>query len=129
MALRIKRIYEPADHGDGVRVLVDRLWPRGISKDRIDLWLKDIAPSTALRKWFGHVPARWAGFRARYARELKGNAVAVAELRKLMRGKTVTLLYGARDTEHNEAVALANFLKARKMPDKRKPSTRRKKKA
>ncbi len=111
MTIWIKRVYEPAEAADGVRVLVDRLWPRGISKDKIDIWLKDIGPSTELRKWFDHVPARWSAFRTRYLRELSENTEAVQSLRKLARGKDATLLYGARDTEHNEAVVIAEFLK------------------
>jgi len=106
---RIKRVYEPAAKADGKRVLVDRVWPRGISKDAAALtdWVKDAAPSTGLRKWFGHRPERFAEFRKRYVAELKGNA-AVDELRTL--GGTVTLLYGAKDKEHNQAVVLRDVL-------------------
>jgi uncharacterized protein YeaO (DUF488 family) len=115
--LQIKRVYEapaPAP-GDGRRVLVDRVWPRGLRKERLAdaLWLKEIAPSTALRQWFGHRPERWTEFRKRYARELNANPQAVAQLRALMKRGTVTLLYGARDTEHNQAVALARYLARR----------------
>ncbi|HEU0162080.1 MAG TPA: DUF488 domain-containing protein [Rhizomicrobium sp.] len=121
MAIRIKRIYEPADEKDGLRILVDRVWPRGISRAdaKITVWEKDVAPSTDLRKWFGHRPERWPEFRTRYRAELKHNP-AVDALRKLVRGKTVTLLYGARDTEHNQAVVLAAFLR----PARRKKSAR-----
>jgi uncharacterized protein YeaO (DUF488 family) len=107
----IKRVYEPHARGDGQRVLVDRVWPRGVSKEKLGpvVWLKEIAPSTSLRKWFGHKPERWAEFRKRYRSELKGNA-AVAELRALARKGHVTLLYGARDEEHNQAVVVAEFL-------------------
>jgi uncharacterized protein YeaO (DUF488 family) len=123
MALRVKRAYEPATRGDRTRVLVDRLWPRGLAKDRahIDLWLREIAPSTALRKWFGHDPAKWKQFRARYFRELDHNTDTVSQLRALARRGAVTLVYSARDEEHNQAVALRDYLAA-----KRKPSTRRK---
>jgi uncharacterized protein YeaO (DUF488 family) len=109
-----KRVYDPPARDDGFRVLVDRLWPRGLSKVRakVDLWLKDVAPSNALRKWFGHDPARWSEFVRRYRAELKTQKDAVAELRKIRKSHPrVTLLYGARDTEHNNAVALLKFLK------------------
>ncbi len=111
--IKIKRVYEPAQRGDGYRVLVDRLWPRGLSKDKaeVDLWLKEVAPSPALRTWFGHKPERFAEFSKKYRAELKANP-AVEELRALVRKhKTVTLLYGARDTEHNHAVVLKGRLK------------------
>ena len=107
----VKRAYEPATKGDGVRVLVDRLWPRGRSKAdlKIDHWLKDVAPSPSLRKWFNHDPEKWKEFRERYARELNDNREAVEPLLDL-RAKTVTLVFAARDTEHNNAVALAGYL-------------------
>jgi uncharacterized protein YeaO (DUF488 family) len=110
-ALGLKRAYEPADPGDGRRVLVDRIWPRGVSKAEahIDDWLKEVAPSTALRKWFGHKPERWAEFRKRYREELKANP-AVEELRRIMAERPVTLVYGAKDKAHNQAVALAEYL-------------------
>jgi uncharacterized protein YeaO (DUF488 family) len=109
--LRLKRAYAPAEPGDGQRVLVDRIWPRGVSKAQahIDLWLKDVAPSTALRQWFGHKPERWLQFRERYLEELRANP-AVAELRQIMAKGPVTLVYGAKDTEHNQAVVLAEHL-------------------
>lgn len=111
--LRIKRIYEPASPNDGARVLIDRVWPRGISKDAADLssWLKDVAPSTKLRKWFGHAPVRWTEFRRRYHRELDANGAAIENLRNLLRKRRVTLLYGARDEKHNHAVALADYIR------------------
>ncbi len=114
-ALELKRAYEPAAPGDGRRVLVDRLWPRGVSKDEahIDLWLKEVGPSTALRKWFGHDPVRWDEFRRRYDEELDGNP-AVEQLRQIIAQGPVTLVYGARDTEHNQAVALAQYLGSKK---------------
>lgn len=105
-------MYEPAQRSDGYRVLVDRLWPRGLSKDKaaVDLWMKEVAPSAELRTWFGHKPERFAEFSKKYRVELKTNP-AVEQLRALAREhKTVTLLYGARDTEHNHALVLAEYL-------------------
>jgi uncharacterized protein YeaO (DUF488 family) len=113
MRIAIKRIYEEPAPGDGARILVDRLWPRGVSKERakLDLWLKDIAPSTELREWFGHDPKKWIGFQKKYKIELANNEEAVAELKKIIRqNKTVTLLYAAKDEEHNEAVVINNLL-------------------
>jgi uncharacterized protein YeaO (DUF488 family) len=110
--IRLKRVYEPPSPEDGVRVLVDRLWPRGLRKAdaAIDRWMKDIAPSTELRQWFGHDPERWQEFRRRYARELRQHATTIDELHELAQHKTVTLVFGARDEEHNDAVALREFL-------------------
>ncbi len=110
--IAIKRAYEPAGPGDGFRVLVDRLWPRGISKEkaRIDLWMKDVAPSDGLRKWFAHDPAKWEEFRKRYGKELEGNADLVAELADRAKKGKLTLVYGAKDTEHNQAVVLKECL-------------------
>jgi uncharacterized protein YeaO (DUF488 family) len=110
--LAVKRVYEPPAPDDGQRVLVDRIWPRGVSKQdaALALWLKEIAPSDELRKWFGHEPARWAEFRKRYGAELDQNEEAVGELRALLRHGKVTLLYGAHDEAHNNAVALAEYL-------------------
>jgi uncharacterized protein YeaO (DUF488 family) len=112
-ALRIKRVYEPAEDGDGQRVLVDGIWPRGMTRQAaaLDLWLKDIAPSAALRKWFGHEPARWPEFQRRYRTELAENEAAVARLRTLLKAGPVTLLYGARDVEHNQAVVLLDYIR------------------
>lgn len=113
MRIAIKRIYEEPVSGDGARILVDRLWPRGVSKERakLDLWLKDIAPSTELREWFGHDPKKWIGFQKKYKIELANNEEPVAELKKIIRqNKTVTLLYAAKDEEHNEAVVINNLL-------------------
>jgi len=112
MDIRVKRVYEPADDGDGTRVLVDRVWPRGVAKAtlRADMWLKEIAPTTALRQWFGHDPARWEGFRDRYFAELDSAPEPVSTLRDLARKGTVTLLYSARDEQHNQAVALREYL-------------------
>lgn len=110
--IQVRRVYDPPEADDGARVLVDRLWPRGVSKERahLDLWLKDIAPSTALREWFNHDPAKWSAFEERYQAELSANPVAVAQIMALIKQGPVTLLYGARDTEHNEAVVLAAWL-------------------
>jgi uncharacterized protein YeaO (DUF488 family) len=109
--LCLKRVYEPAGDADGMRVLVDRLWPRGLDKQHaaIDEWLKDVAPSAELRKWFGHDPQRWTEFRRRYLAELAEND-ATGHLRELVRKHHVTLVYGARDIEHNQAVVLRDFL-------------------
>ena len=112
--VQIKRVYDPRARGDGQRVLVDRVWPRGISKEKLGdaVWLKEIAPSTALRKWFDHRPERWQQFCVRYAAELDRNTGAVDTLRALCAGGTVTLLYSARDVDHNQARALADYLVA-----------------
>jgi uncharacterized protein YeaO (DUF488 family) len=111
MTFRIKRVYDPATPSDGIRVLVDRLWPRGVSKAKahLDYWMKDVAPSPPLRLWFDHRPERFAEFGKRYKKELVGNP-ALAELRKLGRGKVVTLLYGARDPDVNHATVLQSVL-------------------
>jgi len=110
--LQIKRVYDPPSSRDGTRVLVDRLWPRALSKDRarVDLWLKELAPSTELRRWFGHDPERFAEFRDRYRRELAEQAEALAALRGLVRKGAVTLLFAAHDVEHNNAVVLREVL-------------------
>ena len=123
-SLQIKRVYEPAADGDGLRILVDRVWPRGVSKKKaaLDHWLKDVGPSTALRKWFGHEPERWTEFRKRYKKELSGNA-ALKELRGLIKGHRATLLYGAHDTEHNQAVVLAALLRGRANPTARRSAS------
>ncbi len=114
MVIRLKRAYEPAEE-DGVRYLVERLWPRGMKKSnlRLDAWLKDVAPSGDLRRWFSHDPAKWREFRRRYFRELEANAAAWEPILKAARQGTVTLLYSARDIEHNNAVALKEFLEAK----------------
>lgn len=115
MTIKIKRAYERPEAGDGFRVLVDRLWPRGVSKGsaRLDLWLKEIAPSTPLRKWFGHDPKKWKEFRTRYMRELEEHSNLVAELLEHAKKETVTLVYGAKDEEHNDAVVLKDYLESR----------------
>jgi len=113
---RLKRAYEPAERADGFRVLVERLWPRGLSKQRakLDLWLKDVAPSPALRKWFGHDPKKWYEFRKRYRDELKTQSGALDLLSRKARKGSVTLVYGSKDEEHNAAVALKEYLEARR---------------
>ena len=110
--IRLKRAYEPAEPGDGARFLVERLWPRGVRKQDLPLeaWLKDLAPSPALRTWFAHDPAKWPEFRRRYAAELRANEEAVAPLRAAARKGTVTLVYAARDTERNSAALLREYL-------------------
>lgn len=115
--IKIKRVYAALEPGDGYRVLVDRLWPRGLSKSTIHMndWIKELAPSTELRKWFGHKPERWKAFRAKYRKELADEAAkeSLKKLRRLARERTVTLLYGARDEEHNQAVVLKELLEKR----------------
>jgi uncharacterized protein YeaO (DUF488 family) len=113
--IRLKRVYEPADSQDGRRFLVERLWPRGMKKENLvmDGWLKDVAPSDALRQWFGHDPAKWEEFLQRYAAELENKPAASAPLLDEARHGTVTLLYSAHDLEHNNALALKRFLDER----------------
>src|SRR5487761_205218 len=111
--LKLKRIYEAPEPSDGCRILVDRVWPRGVSKERaeIALWLKEIAPSAGLRKWFGHDPKRWPEFQKRYRRELQDKTDLAARIRQLEKEhRVVTLLFGARDEERNQAVVLRDFL-------------------
>ena len=112
MGVRVKRVYEEPAKADGRRVLVDRIWPRGLKKAeaRVDEWLKEIAPSTGLRKWFGHDPARWKEFKKRYAAELDDQRKKVEELVQEAGKRTVTLLFSAKDIEHNNAVALKKYL-------------------
>jgi uncharacterized protein YeaO (DUF488 family) len=114
--IRLKRAYEKPSRDDGFRVLVERLWPRGVSKEEaaLDLWLKDVAPSTGLRKWFGHDPARWKEFQRRYRAELRDRKDALKLLREKNREGTLTLVYAARDEEHNGAVVLKKVLESRK---------------
>jgi uncharacterized protein YeaO (DUF488 family) len=110
--LRLKRAYVPAEPQDGVRILIDRLWPRGVSKAdaALDDWMKEIAPSSGLRQWFGHDPARWPEFQRRYRSELRQHAEEIERIRALAKSKTVTLVYGAHDEEHNDAVVLKDVL-------------------
>jgi uncharacterized protein YeaO (DUF488 family) len=111
--IRLKRAYDPASPSDGYRVLVDRLWPRGVSKQRakLDDWQKELAPSTELREWFGHEPSRFPEFRRRYVDELRGERSRLAELRRRARDDTLTLVYSAHDTEQNDAIVLADVLR------------------
>jgi uncharacterized protein YeaO (DUF488 family) len=113
MDIRLKRAYAPPERSDGYRVLIDRLWPRGVSKEQahLDEWTPELAPSNELRRWFGHDPARFAEFRRRYLDELKAQQEKLRELRRRAREETLTLVYGARDTEHNDAVVLAELLR------------------
>jgi len=115
MNIKIKRVYEQPDKDDGRRILVDRLWPRGLTKEKagVDLWLKDIAPSTELRKWFGHDPDRWEEFKERYRAELEevDKMGVLRDIAKWAREENVTLLFGAKDTRHNDAQALEAFIR------------------
>jgi uncharacterized protein YeaO (DUF488 family) len=115
MDIRIKRVYEEPDGEDGTRILVDRLWPRGLTKEKakVNLWLKDVAPSTELRRWFAHDAAKWAEFQTRYREELNQNREQLSLLKQEAAKGTVTLVYGARDQQHNEAVILQRLLKSR----------------
>jgi uncharacterized protein YeaO (DUF488 family) len=110
--VRIKRIYEPAEANDGYRILTDHTWPRGVSRDRarLDEWRKQLAPSDALRRWFDHVPERFAEFRSRYRDELGSHQESIQELRRRARRERVTIVYAARDREHNNAIVLAELL-------------------
>lgn len=113
--IRVKRVYDPPSARDGKRFLVDRLWPRGVKRDALSLvdWLKDIAPSDTLRRWFAHDPSRWDTFKRRYAAELDRRQEAWRPILEVARRGTVTLLYGARDAKHNNAVALKGYLETR----------------
>ena len=112
MNIKLKRVYEPANEADGKRILVERLWPRGLTKEKaqVDLWMKDVAPSTALRKWFDHDPAKWTEFQKRYRAELEDNSEQVAQLTEAIGKRKTTLVYGAKDEEHNAAIVLLEFL-------------------
>ncbi|KAF2989026.1 DUF488 domain-containing protein (plasmid) [Methylocystis sp. MJC1] len=116
--VRLKRAYEPVDAEDGTRVLVDRLWPRGVSKvdAALDQWIKEIAPSTELRKWFGHDPARWDEFCRRYSAELHQNTELLSQLRSLARQGPLTLVYSAHDEVHNDAIVLREVILGRQIP-------------
>jgi uncharacterized protein YeaO (DUF488 family) len=120
--IRLKRAYEPASAGDGYRVLVDRLWPRGVSRKQAELdgWNQELAPSSQLRQWFGHEPRRFAEFRRRYIDELRANRSRLKELRRRARIGTLTLVYSAHDSEHNDAVVLADVLR-RGLPMSERP--------
>jgi uncharacterized protein YeaO (DUF488 family) len=112
VSIAVKRVYEPAAKSDGYRVLVDRVWPRGLKKEdaALDIWARDLAPSTALRRWFGHDPARWEGFRHRYASELDARKRLWQSLLTQAERHRLTLLFGAKDEDHNQAVALKMYL-------------------
>ncbi|MGH3038273.1 MAG: DUF488 domain-containing protein [Gaiellaceae bacterium] len=112
MDVRLKRVYEPVEPSDGYRVLIDRLWPRGITREKaaLDEWARELAPSTELRRWFAHDPAHFEEFRRRYAGELAAREKTLHELRRRAREGTLTLVHAARDTEHNDAVVLAEIL-------------------
>jgi uncharacterized protein YeaO (DUF488 family) len=113
--IRLKRVYEKAGREDGKRYLVERLWPRGVKKEalRMDGWMKDAAPSTKLRKWFGHDPKKWEEFKRRYRKELEVNSEGVKQILEAMRKGDVTLIYSSHDAEHNNAVALEQYLEER----------------
>jgi uncharacterized protein YeaO (DUF488 family) len=113
--IKLKRVYERPSRKDGLRILVERLWPRGLTKERaeVGLWLKDVAPSPELRKWFGHEPARWETFQKRYRQELRNNKDAVKLLKQKAKSGTVTLVYAARDEQHNGALVLKRYLQGR----------------
>jgi uncharacterized protein YeaO (DUF488 family) len=115
MDIRVKRVYDPPSPDDGMRVLVDRLWPRGLSREKahVDLWLKELAPSTELRKWFNHEPEKWDEFRRRYLQELQQQPEALAHAIDAMGTGPVTLVFGAREARYNDAVALRDFMLAR----------------
>jgi len=112
MDLKIKRVYEKPSTGDGFRILLDRLWPRGLTKEKasVNLWMKDLAPSTELRKWFGHDPNKWEEFQKRYLLELDQNKEQIILLNEHLKNGTVTLVYGTKDEEHNEAVVLRDMI-------------------
>jgi len=112
MPIQIKRVYDEPSDTDGTRILIDRLWPRGLTKvqAKVDLWLKEIAPSTALRQWFGHDPRKWDEFKKHYQDELHKNSEAVSQLRAHIAKGKVTLVYSAKDQEHNDAVVLQEYL-------------------
>lgn len=115
LTIKVKRVYEKPARSEGCRILVDRIWPRGLSKDAaaLDGWMKEVAPSTELRKWFGHEPSRWPAFKKKYFGELDQKDDLLEQLLQTCSGKTVTLLFGAKDCEHNNAVALKEYLDRR----------------
>ncbi len=114
MSIRLKRAYEAPSPADGVRILVERLWPRGLSKEKadVDVWLKEVAPSTELRRWFAHDVAKWPEFQRRYREELRGRPAEVARLKQLVGEGPVTFVYGSRDQEHNAATVLKEMLES-----------------
>ena len=116
MEIKIKRVYDPAESSDGTRILVDRLWPRGIAKEslRLDLWVKEVAPSSELRKWFSHASEKWEEFQKRYCEELDANQGALEPILKALHKGTVTLLYSSKEIVHNNAVCLKHYLETHK---------------
>lgn len=112
MDVKLKRVYEEPSDSDGTRILVDRLWPRGLTKEKakVDVWLKDIAPTTELRKWFNHEPSKWLEFKKRYQAEIINNTGAVAALKKHLENGKATIVYGAKDKEHNDAVVIKQYI-------------------
>lgn len=112
LKIQVRRVYDPPARSDGCRILVDRIWPRGLSKDdvKLDAWIKDVAPSAELRTWFGHEPSKWTAFKRKYFKELDGREEALDQLLQACSGRTLTLLFGAKDVEHNNAVALKEYL-------------------
>ena len=124
MVIKLKRVYEAPEPADGTRFLVERLWPRGMKKTdlRMDGWVKEVAPSTPLRRWFGHDPARWDEFRLRYAAELDGVSAAWQPIAQAARRGTVTLLFSSHDQQHNNAVALKAYLAKHAQPESREPA-------
>jgi uncharacterized protein YeaO (DUF488 family) len=131
VCVKLKRAYEPAARGDGTRILIDRLWPRGVTKKAaaIDEWMKEISPSTTLRKWFGHEPSRWREFRRRYTREVHGNPDQLRRLRALAREGTITLVFSARDELHNDAMVLRGLICGKGSQAKSKGKTKTKAKS
>ena len=113
--LKIKRVYEKPEKGDGERILIDRMWPRGLTKEKVQakLWLRDIAPSTELRKWFGHDPEKWKDFRKMYFKELDGKKELVGPIAEKAKKKIVTLIYGAKDEKHNNAEAIKEYIETK----------------
>jgi uncharacterized protein YeaO (DUF488 family) len=122
MDVKIKRVYEVPENSDGYRILVDRIWPRGLSKEKagVDMWLKDAAPSSELRKWFGHDPGKWEVFKKRYFEELDNNPEAIEQIKKESKKHHVTLLFGAKNEEYNNAVALKEYLMVHPPAEKKK---------
>ena len=126
--IQLKRVYEKSSRKDGLRILVDRLWPRGLTKERaaVNLWLKDVAPSTELRKWFGHDPKRWSEFQKRYREELRGKSELTARIRQLEHEhRIVTLVFSARDEERNQAIVLRDLLARRRPKRERRRAAKR----
>src|SRR4051794_21017279 len=121
--IRAKRIYDPAEEADGYRVLIDHIWPRGVTRERaaLDSWAKELAPSAELRTWFDHVPERFPAFRSRYLEELEGHGDQIDDLRRRASAGPLTILYAARDREHNNAVVLAELVRDRKAPGASSP--------